>query len=103
MLYDVKRKSGFLFHALNYSGRKKRKAAKPLEESIDKEEELTEEEKESILKFLKRCVLPKDRKEVEQKLKESKAFRRNLILNNLDKYRDCWQFYFVSPDLVTNY
>lgn len=100
MLYNASHQRGFLLDALNYSAKKKRKATKPLEELFDKDEVLTDEEKDAILKYFKRCVLPKDQKEVEQKMKDTKAFRRDLILNNIEKYQDCWQFYFVSPELV---
>lgn len=101
MLYHGTRKSGFLYNALDYANKKKRKASKPLDELMMNEEaEFTDEEKDGILKFFKRCVLPKDRKEVEKKLMDTKVFRREVILNNPEKYQDCWQFYFVQPDLV---
>lgn len=99
-MYDTARNTGYLLNALHYESKKKRKAAKALEQFSD--DELPDEsEKEEILKFFKRCVLPKDQKEVEKKMKETKAFRRSVILNDFPKYLTCWQFYFSSPELVS--
>lgn len=101
MLYDCARKTGYLYHSLNYESKKKRKSARALEQLSDDEDSFQDEDKETILNFFKRCVLPKDRKEVENKMKETKAFRRHMILNDFEKYQDSWQFYFVLPELVS--
>lgn len=100
MLHDSGRKSGYLYIALGYDSKKKRKAAKKLETLSDDEDPFDDEEKESILHFFKRCVLPKERNAVEKKMRETKAFRRDVIVNDFEKYKACWQFYFVLPDLV---
>lgn len=99
MLYDSARNRGYLYDALIYDSKKKRKASKKLE-MLSEDEDFEEEEKESILNFFKRCVLPKERAAVEKKMHETKAFRRNMVLNQFEKYKNCWQFYFVLPDLV---
>lgn len=102
-MYDSARKSGYLFNALAYDSKKKRKSTKTLEHLIDDGEHFEDEEKENILNFFKRCVMPQDRKDVEKKMKQTKAFRREVIVNNFPKYKECWQFYFVSPDLVSGF
>jgi len=53
------------------------------------EETFTDERKEDVLKFFKRCVLPKDLKEVEKMMRETKALRRDVILNDFSKYQEC--------------
>lgn len=102
LLYDTTKQSGFLFNALKYENQKKRKATKAVELAVDGNT-FTDEEKENILKYFKRCVLPKEQKMVMKKMKETKTMRRELILNDFYKYRECWQFYFVSPELVYNF
>lgn len=98
LLYYPERRTGFLFHALNYA--QKRKATKPIHDMIDMEEKFTDEEKEEVFKFFKRCVMPKDIKEVENKMRETKGLRRDWILNDFTKYQQCWEFYFSAPELV---
>lgn len=103
MLYDGTHKKGFLYDALKFANKKskKRNATKPLDELLLQENGGTsEEDKDAILKYLKRCVLPTEKKAVEQKMRDTVAIRRQLILDDLTKYKDCWQFYFVLPELV---
>lgn len=99
MLYDTAHKTGFLYNALNNESKKKRKAINAIDLS-NGEENFSEEAKEEISKFFKRCV-PNDRKEVEKKLAETKTFRRNLILDDFKRYQTFWKFYFHMPDLVS--
>lgn len=100
-MYHPEQKSGFLFHALYNDKKKKRKAARDSQIlNDDGEHSFTEEEKEEVLKYFKRCVLPGDRKEVEKKMLETKSFRRDLILSDIEKYKECWKFLFVEPELV---
>lgn len=101
MLYNSAKQQGFLYHALNYNQYQKRKAEKSPVGLKDGEELWSMEEKEEILAFFKRCVLPQQRNEVEKKMAETKAFRRHVILNDFQEYAKCWQFYFVAPDLVS--
>lgn len=102
MLYDGTRKKGFLYDALKYSNKNKRRATKPLNQLLEGENEcISEEQKNAILKFFKRCVLPREKKAVQQKMRDTVAFRRQLILDDLTKYKDCWKFYFVLPELVS--
>lgn len=61
---------------------------------------MTDEEKKDVQNFFKRCVVTKERKEVEQKLRETKEYRRELIENSLEDYKKMWDFYFIAPDLV---
>lgn len=96
-------KRGFLYDALKNMKRQKRKAANSLEEEHTDEEKLTTKEEDEAMKFFKRCVLPLDRKNVEEKMKQTKSFRRRLILNEHQKYKEIWDFYFVDPDLVRNF
>lgn len=99
-MYDSAHRTGFLFNALEYSAKKKRKATKALEDVVDDEEAIADEKKGDVLKLFKRGVLQRERKEVEKKMKETKSFRRNMILNDFQKYQECWQFYFIAADLV---
>ena len=99
-MYDRTNKAGFLYNALNYKSKVKRKAAKPLV-VISEADTYTDEDKEEVLKYLKRCVPSKQRKEVENKMKESNELRRDIILNEFWRYRGCWNFYFVLPELVS--
>lgn len=101
MLYDPGRRTGFLYNALYNDTKKKRKAQSAID-LPNNEENLSEEYKENVLKFLKRCALS-DRKEVEKRLAETKTFRRELILRDLEKYQSCWNFYFHMPDLVSDF
>lgn len=102
MLFDGTRKKGFLYDALKFANKKKRNATKPLDELLLQENgSPSEEDKGEILKNFKRCVLPTERKAVEQKMRDTVAIRRQLILDDLTKYKDCWQFYFVLPELVS--
>lgn len=101
MLYNVAQKNGFLYHALGYNKRKRKALNAP--QLVEDEIEMTAEEKDETIKYFKRCVLPNDLKNVEQKMRETKTFRRKLILESLQKYQECWQFYFVCPDLVCNF
>jgi len=99
MLYDIAHKNGFLYHALLNNQKKKRKAANSIE-LPNGEGNFSQEEKEEILNFFKRCV-PNDRHEVKKKMMDTKAFRREMILTDLKKYQTCWDFYFHMPNLVS--
>lgn len=101
MLYDTQNRSGYLYNALKNV--KKKRKAKERFGVLNEEEQLTEEQENNLLKFFKRCVLPKDLKEVEAKMKTTKTQRRSIILEKIDKYKECWQFYFVSPELVIHF
>lgn len=101
LLYDAARKSGFLYNALNYNKKKRKAASAPV--ILEDEIQMTEEDKEETINFFKRCVLPDDRKSVEKRMIETKSFRRRLIVDDLQKYQECWQFYFVCPDLVSDF
>lgn len=75
-----------------------------MDESLCEDEQtLTETEKTEIMAYFKRCVLPKEIKEVEKKMAETKYHRRKMILEEFETYRNCWQFYFVCPTLVRDY
>lgn len=63
-------------------------------------EAFTDEQKEDVLKYFKRCVMPKDLKDVKKKMQETKELRRDCILNDFQKYQECWNFYFAAPELV---
>lgn len=100
-MYCPEGRTGFLYHAIYNENKKKRKAARELQDlNNDDERTLTEEEKEEAVKYFKRCVLPGDRKDVEKKMHETKSFRRDLILNDFEKYKECWKIFFVEPELV---
>lgn len=99
-MYHPAQRTGFLFHALNYVQAQKRKAKKSVDEVIGVDEEFTDEAKEEVFKYFKRCVMPKDIKEVEKKMRETKGLRRNWILNDFEKYQECWDFLFAAPELV---
>lgn len=62
--------------------------------------ELSDEEKEAAKLCLKTCVLPRDKKYLKEKLIEFKAFRNEMITQDLDEYKQIWDFYFVCTDLV---
>lgn len=101
MLYNVAKRSGFLFNALAYQN-KKRKAEQPL--SImgmnDDSIQTSDGEAKEIINFFKRCVVTREMNRVKEKLIETKQFRRETILNNFETYMDMWDFYFVAPELV---
>lgn len=99
-MYNPRHRTGFLYHALQNESKKKRKATQESQGVRDDERNFTEEEKEAALKYFKRCVLPGDREETEKKMHETKSFRRELILNDLNEYKKCWNFLFVEPELV---
>lgn len=52
-------------------------------------------------KFFRTCVLPKDRKELEENLLKFKDYRQGLIKDDFERYMTMWDFYFVDVDLVS--
>lgn len=66
----------------------------------DEDETLSEDDKDECMQLLKHCVFPDDRKKVEKALKDTKNWRRALILRESPIYRDVWQFYTLCAPLV---
>lgn len=97
VLFDVAKKSGYLYNALRYR-KKKRRMEQPLlhDASIAT---LTEDEQNEIFNFFKRCI-PNDLQTIKERMLTSTFFRRDLVLTDFDKYMEMWDFYFVSPELV---
>lgn len=94
-MYDVSRRTGALYNAITYRRRYHRRSSiQP--STVD----ISMEEKEELLKFLKTCVLPKDREDLEDILTKYKEYRRNLIVEDVEEYLEICKFYFVCPDLV---
>lgn len=93
---DAKRKTGTLYNALAYRRRCRRESTIKVADV-----EIGENEKQELHKFLKSCVLPKDRKVLEDTLVKYKDYRRSMIINDVDHYIEISDFYFVDPDLVS--
>lgn len=99
MLYNPTHKSGFVYNGLMY--RKKKQKNPSLDVNVIETDQLTEEKKEEIRNFFKRCVLPKQRNDVEAKMVETKDYRRELIIGNFEEFREIWDIYFAVPELVS--
>lgn len=102
MLYDPTKKSGFVYNALRYATRK-RKANGRIDLNVSEAALMTDAEKKEVQDFFKRCVLPKQRKDVEARMTDTKAYRREMIIDDFDDYKKMWDFYFAVPDLVGLY
>lgn len=63
--------------------------------------EMDDQEKDNLKNFLRTCHLPKNKSLLQEKLIESKCYRRELIENAFDEYKELWNFYFVCPQLVS--
>lgn len=128
-LYNPAQHRGILYNALTYSKQKKRKRQMPFEEMgksqtqylfkfpfslplfqienvlslfVDFDDEmLSEDDKEEIIDYFKHCLLPEDRKQVEKKMKDTKHWRRGLILHNPSKYMEFWHFLTLDATLVS--
>lgn len=61
----------------------------------------TEFTEDDLKKFLKQCVVSKDRKKLKDKLQDTIALRRQLLKENGDEFRNFFKFYFVDPSLVS--
>lgn len=95
-MYDPERRTGTLLNAVNY----RRRARKP-KKSIAPIVDLDELEMKKVDKFFRTCVLPKDRKELEENLLKFKDYRQGLIKDDFERYMTMWDFYFVDVDLVS--
>lgn len=72
---------------------------RPSTPDIEESDEIDDE----LKAFLQSCVLPVNKNELKNKLSETKECRRKLILNDFEKYQAMWNFYFVCPDLVSEF
>lgn len=63
--------------------------------------EMTEEQKDCVINFMKTCRLPAQKSELKAILSQHKHYRMDLIRNSFDEYKSVWNFYFVCPDLVS--
>lgn len=63
--------------------------------------EMTEQEKENVKNFLRTCHLPNNKRLLEEKLIDTKTYRRELIEDAFDEYKEVWNFYFACPPFVS--
>lgn len=101
-LYDAKNKKGVLYNCISYQRKKRLKNSHKntsiLETSND---ELDDQDKADVNNFFRTCQLPKDKAILKSKLIETKEYRREMIANSFDEYKEMWNFYFVCPELVS--
>lgn len=100
LLYDPAKKTGFVYNAMIYQNKRNRKADTSTTLNETESIILTDAEKKDVENFFKRCVLPRQQKEVEAKLFETKKYRREMIINDLAEYKNIWEFYFAVPEFV---
>lgn len=92
-------KSGALYNAIIYRRRRNLASERSaVEASLC---ELSLEQKDRLLHYLKTCRLPDDKDALKATLSQHKDFRMDVIRNSFDKYKSVWDFYFVCPDLVS--
>lgn len=93
------KKTGCLYNSIVYRRTKRRRT----EQSIidDSLTEMTEEQKDCVKNFLKTCLLPAQKSQLQTVLAQHKNFRVDLIRNSFDEYKSIWNFYFVCTDLVS--
>lgn len=87
LLYNIKAKSGFLYHKIKNNKMRTAKQA-------------TDFNEEELIEFLKQCVVSNDHKKLKGKLCETVPLRRRLLKENGDDFRAFLKFYFVDPTLV---
>lgn len=87
LLYNPKAKSGFIYNKIKNTKGRFTKLTNELSE-------------EDLKKFLKHCVVSKDRVQLKEKLLDSVALRRRLLKDDDVEFRDFFKFYFVDPSLV---
>lgn len=92
-------KSGCLYNSIVYRRRKRRRT----ERSIinDSLTELTDEQKNGVLNFLKTCRLPAQKSELQTILSQYKVYRMDLIRTSFDEYKAVWNFYFACIEFVS--
>lgn len=93
------KKTGCLYNSIVYRRCKRRRT----ENSIVNTSliEMTEEQKDGVINFLKTCRLPAQKSELQTILSQYKNYRMDLIRNSFDEYKSVWNFYFICPDLVS--
>lgn len=92
-------KTGSLYNAIVYRRRRNRVTERSIVEASLCE--LSQEQKDRVIHFLKTCRLPNDMDGLKLTLSQYKDFRMDLIRNSFDEYKSVWNFYFVCPDLVS--
>lgn len=65
--------------------------------------EETDELDVELKAYFQGCVLPLNKQELQNKLSETRECRKKLICNNFEEYKTMWNFYFVCPDLVSEF
>lgn len=105
-LYDAKQKKGAVYNHIKNQRKAhlknilhKRTAETSICESS--QVEMNEQEKENVKNFLRTCHLPNNKRLLEEKLIESKTYRRELIEDAFDEYKEMWNFYFACPTFVS--
>lgn len=92
-------RSGTLYNAIIYRRRRNVAAERSaVEASLC---ELSSEQKDRLMHYLKTCRLPGDKDALKATLSQHKDFRMDVIRNSFDEYKSVWDFYFVCPDLVS--
>lgn len=100
-LYDKTKQSGSLFNKIRYNNAKKSRKRRMVDNSNDDADDWTPEEKRDLSDFFQHCVVRTQRQQIEEKLRETVAYRRKMILSSMDEFMEMWEFYFAAPDLVS--
>lgn len=107
LLYNPKRRRGFLFDKLRNMDRNKQVAAKTKRKksanrnnSLNESLNSSEYDENELLSYFKTYVVKNGVDELKEKLLETIEMRRNLLLTNVTQIKAMFPFYFVDASLV---
>lgn len=94
------KRSGELYEKLVYRKRKNKNKKKNSHESDLDDEENSGKSKEELLEYFENCVLPDNKNDLIQILKESVGVRFLDLINDKALIERSFQLYLVLPELV---
>lgn len=102
-LYDRKNRTGMLYEKVRYKVRKNRTKQANVLAAEAELNILSEDDRgkiNEVIKYFESCLLPRDKTNLLNKMKESSEIRQRSNETNREIFDKCFHLYRVHPDLV---
>lgn len=101
MLYNPRKQRGYLYY--KFQSEKPKKSSSPQTNTLnDDETNLSQEEIDSVINYLKNVVVTREENTLKAMLLETVDIRRKMIRASFDTYIQNCDFYFAAPHIVRN-
>lgn len=100
-MYDKSKRNGLLYEKVRYAQRKNKPTKKKTpNNTVTTNQAVSESEIEELVQFFESCVLPRDKRELSDKLQTSAAMRKVSNETNRNIFDKSFHLYRVDSDLV---